>query len=78
MARKAEKVFAGQLGSYRPNDDAGNFGYLTLDKKRRDYLQYVKPALAILREVIKPDERWPFLSGDLITALWEDLEQNKQ
>lgn len=44
----------------------GSFGYLTLEKKRGDYLKYVEPALSTLEETIVSDDRWPFLSKRLI------------
>lgn len=47
----------------------GSYGYLSLDLKRGDYLRYVQPAFLILRDIIPPDSRWPFLSGELIERL---------
>lgn len=47
----------------------GSFGYLTIDKKRRNYLQYVLPALDTLDSSVIFDERWPFLSKTLIQRL---------
>lgn len=43
----------------------GSFGYLTVEKNRGNYLNYVKPALLTLDKELVFDERWPFLSGEL-------------
>lgn len=47
----------------------GSFGYLTLVKGRRNYLQYVGPALSTLQIADVYDERWPFLSGELLRRM---------
>lgn len=47
----------------------GSFGYLSIKKNRGNYLQYVRPALGTLAEPVVFDERWPFLSGDLLRDL---------
>jgi len=43
----------------------GSFGYLTLEKRRGNYLKNVRPALATLAKDIVGDDRWPFISRDL-------------
>ena len=47
----------------------GSFAFLTNDKKRGNYLKYVKPALAALEKVEIFDNRWPFISGILIDTM---------
>jgi hypothetical protein len=47
----------------------GSFGYLTLVKGRRNYLQYVTPALGALATAQVFDPRWPFLSGTLLDKM---------
>lgn len=51
----------------------GSFGYLTVDKGRGDYLKYVDPALRTLEEAEVYDERWPFLSGELLQSMRRKL-----
>lgn len=45
----------------------GSFGYLTKEKQKGDYLKYSRGVLDSLQECF--DERWPFLSGKLITKM---------
>jgi aminoglycoside/choline kinase family phosphotransferase len=47
----------------------GSFGYLTVDKKKGDYLKNVAPALKTLLDAGLQDSRWPFLSGDLLEMI---------
>lgn len=47
----------------------GSFGYLTLDKKRGDYLKYVPPALKTLEDAKVSDDRWPLLSRTLLKKI---------
>ncbi|MBP9706911.1 MAG: phosphotransferase [Oligoflexales bacterium] len=47
----------------------GSFAFLTLEKKRGNYLQYVTPALNCLDSEIIFDKRWPFLSGEFLNRL---------
>ena len=47
----------------------GSFGYLTIDKKKGDYLKYVCPALKTLENQNIADERWPFLSSVLLRKI---------
>lgn len=51
----------------------GSFGYLTVVKKRGDYLKYVAPALRTLEEQDLADVRWPYLSDDLLTRIRQSL-----
>ncbi len=51
----------------------GSFGFLTVDKKRGDYLKYVDPALRTLEEAAVYDARWPFLSGELLARMRAQL-----
>lgn len=51
----------------------GSFGYLTVDKQRGDYLKYVEPALRTLEEQDVRDERWAFLSGELLKRMRDAL-----
>ena len=44
----------------------GSFGYLTNEKKRGNYLRYVRPALLTLEHDLVFDDRWSFLSEELI------------
>ncbi len=43
----------------------GSFGFLTIDKKRGDYLKYVAPAVATLTGANVHDGRWPFISSEI-------------
>ncbi len=43
----------------------GSFGFLTIDKKRGDYLKYVAPAVATLTGANVYDDRWPFISSEI-------------
>lgn len=43
----------------------GSFGFLTIDKKRGDYLKYVAPALEAVITAEVGDDRWPMLSRDI-------------
>lgn len=52
----------------------GSFAFLTLVKKRGDYLTYSPRALTILREIGIADGRWPFLSGEFLAILQNHLE----
>lgn len=47
----------------------GSFGYLTIDKNKGNYLKNVGPALGTLQHELIYDERWPFLSGELMEIL---------
>jgi aminoglycoside/choline kinase family phosphotransferase len=47
----------------------GSFGYLTLDKKRGDYLKYVPPALQTMEDAGVGDDRWPLLSRTLLKRI---------
>jgi aminoglycoside/choline kinase family phosphotransferase len=47
----------------------GSFGYLTLVKGRRNYLQYVAAALQTLDTASVADDRWPLLSGKLLELM---------
>ena len=47
----------------------GSFGYLTIAKKRGNYLRYVLPALMTLDSEVVADERWPFISTTLIERM---------
>jgi aminoglycoside/choline kinase family phosphotransferase len=47
----------------------GSFGFLTNDKQRGNYLRYVGPALTTLEEQNVGDDRWPFLSRELLKRL---------
>lgn len=51
----------------------GSFGYLTIDKLKGDYLKNVAPAVRTLTESQLVDNRWPFISGDLIEILASNL-----
>lgn len=42
----------------------GSFGFLTIDKKRGDYLRYVGPALDTLLDRVA-DDRWPLISQEI-------------
>ena len=86
LVKRSRSVIAGQIGAneaqafdeqikavtlQRQLKAIGTYGFLTLDKKRGNYLKYVRPALATLTSETVYDERWPFLSGDLIKQLNE-------
>jgi hypothetical protein len=43
----------------------GSFGFLTIDKKRGDYLKYVGPAIDAVINADVGDDRWPMLSRDI-------------
>jgi aminoglycoside/choline kinase family phosphotransferase len=49
----------------------GSFGYLTILKNKGNYLKYVHPAVNTLIEFNVFDERWSFLSGDLLQIISE-------
>jgi aminoglycoside/choline kinase family phosphotransferase len=49
----------------------GTYGFLTLNKKRGNYLRYVAPAVESLGLDIIPDKRWSFLSTELPAILRE-------
>ena len=53
----------------------GSFGYLTIKKNRGNYLKYVSPAIASISNNLVGDERWPFLSCDLIEILNEKSKE---
>jgi N-acetylmuramate 1-kinase len=52
----------------------GTYGYLTLTKKRGDYLKYVPIALATLPEL----NEWPFLSGIIPEIIRDHLKGEPQ
>jgi aminoglycoside/choline kinase family phosphotransferase len=43
----------------------GSFGFLTIDKKRGDYLKYVAPAVGTLTGANVSDDRWPLITTDI-------------
>jgi hypothetical protein len=43
----------------------GTYGFLTVNKKRGNYLKYVLPAVESLDSALVGDKRWPFLSREL-------------
>lgn len=47
----------------------GTYGYLTLTKKRGDYLRYVVPAMKTLTPDLIYSSRWPFLSSELLEKI---------
>lgn len=51
----------------------GSFGYLTVDKRKGDYLRNVAPALQTILDAGVQDVRWPFLSGKLLQILARTL-----
>ncbi len=51
----------------------GSFGYLTVDKRKGDYLKNVAPALQTILDAGVQDVRWPFLSGKLLQILAKTL-----
>lgn len=51
----------------------GSFAYLTLKKKRSNYLKYTAPALETLSFDLVQDPRWPFISHELIQRINEAL-----
>lgn len=51
----------------------GSFGYLSIVKKRGNYLQYIKPALATLENTAVFDKRWPFISGELVKLIASNI-----
>lgn len=51
----------------------GSFGYLTIDKHKGDYLKNVGPAVQTLVDAQLEDNRWPFISGDLVEILAHNL-----
>lgn len=53
----------------------GSFGYLTLDKKRGDYLKYVDPALKTLEDQKVGDDRWPLVSKTLLQRIRAHIGQ---
>jgi hypothetical protein len=53
----------------------GSFAYLTIGKKRGDYLKYAPAATETLKIPEVFDERWPFLSKDLIGLISEKLDK---
>ncbi len=53
----------------------GSFGFLTIDKKRGDYLKYVEPALSTIEDQDVGDRRWPLLSKTLISRLRAHLDR---
>lgn len=50
----------------------GTYGFLTLNKKRGNYLKYVAPAVESLKLDMIQDSRWPFLSRELPRLLREN------
>ena len=65
VAQEIEKTWRPMLVQ-RQLKAIGSFAYLTNEKKRGDYLKYVGPALKALYEQGVYDERWSFLSGELL------------
>lgn len=53
----------------------GSFAYLTIEKKRGDYLKYAPAALDTLKTAEIFDQRWPFLSKELIGLLSDRLSK---
>lgn len=51
----------------------GSFGFLTVDRQRGDYLKYVAPALATLEDAGVADERWPFISGEMLRKMRQKI-----
>lgn len=51
----------------------GSFGYLTVDKRKGDYLKNVAPALQTILDAGVQDVRWPFISGKLLQILAKTL-----
>ena len=51
----------------------GSFGYLSNTKKRGNYLQYLQPAMSTLEAEVVGDDRWPFLSYDIISRINKNL-----
>lgn len=47
----------------------GSFGYLSIEKQRGQYLSYVPKALETLGADWTFDQRWPFLSRDLLAMM---------
>ena len=47
----------------------GSFGYLTRVKGRGNYLRYVKDALLTIPAQVVGDQRWPFISIELVKLL---------
>lgn len=47
----------------------GSFGYLSIEKRRGHYLDYVPKALETLGDSWIYDKRWPFLSQDLLAIM---------
>jgi aminoglycoside/choline kinase family phosphotransferase len=43
----------------------GSFGFLTIDKKRGDYLKYVIPAVGTLTGANAHDDRWPLITSEI-------------
>ncbi len=43
----------------------GSFGFLTIDKKRGDYLKYVTPAVGTLTGASVHDDRWPLITTEI-------------
>jgi hypothetical protein len=43
----------------------GSFGFLTIDKKRGDYLKYVIPAVGTLTGANVHDDRWPLITSEI-------------
>jgi aminoglycoside/choline kinase family phosphotransferase len=79
------KNLAGSVASERAKDEwrpmllqrqlkaIGSFGYLTVDKRKGDYLKNVAPALQTILDAGVQDVRWPFLSGKLLQILAKTL-----
>lgn len=51
----------------------GSFGFLTNKKNRGNYLKYVEPALSTLSANNVADDRWPFISGNLLQGIRQRL-----
>lgn len=49
----------------------GSFGYLTLSKKKGNYLKYVSPAIASLKELSDHFSAFPFIQKELLYRLEE-------
>ncbi|MBI2603845.1 MAG: phosphotransferase [Deltaproteobacteria bacterium] len=46
----------------------GSFAYLTR-KTKRDYAQYISPALKILNQIGMAEDKWPYLVNDMVPRL---------
>lgn len=53
----------------------GSFGFLTIDKKRGNYLKYVQPALDAVIAANIQDDRWPLISRDIPDMIRAELSK---